>query len=267
MNLVKSQSASPPRRSPIKFPPLRVPGQSLNENITHLSLEFGDKILPGFMLISFTLFEWFRWWTDFRPNPWPLTLITVLILPYIVWTIVKHRKEMANLRLGLEGERTVGQALEELRAHGYQVFHDIPGTHFNIDHVIVGPTGIYTIETKTRSKPARGNPKITYDGDNLWGDGGWEKNEDVLQARAQASWLADLLNQSRRTKISVRPVVLFPGWWIKNDAPRDKRDVWVLNEKALSHFLAYEPETLSPDAVDAAANCIAQYCRFSPIAK
>jgi hypothetical protein len=64
---------------------------------------------------------------------------------------------MANLRLGLEGERTVGHALEELRVYGYQVFHDIPGNKFNIDHVIAGPAGIFTIETKTRSKPGDGD--------------------------------------------------------------------------------------------------------------
>jgi hypothetical protein len=174
---------------------------------------------------------------------------------------------MATLRLGLEGERTVGRTLEDLRAYGYQVFHDIPGTNFNIDHVVAGPTGIYTIETKTLSKPARGNPKIIYDGDNLWRDDGWGMDKHLVQACAQASWLADLLNQGRRMTYSVRPVVLFPGWWVENSAPNEKREVWVFNEKALSPFLAHEPATLSSDAVDAAANCITQYCQLSPIRK
>jgi hypothetical protein len=267
MSFAKSQSASQPRRSPIKFPPLHVPGQSLDENITRLSQGFDDRVLLGFIFILLTLFEWFRWWTNLQTNPRVLTLVSILILAFIAWTRTRHRREMANLKLGLDGERTVGQALEELRAHGYKVYHDILGTDFNIDHVIAGPAGIFTIETKTRSKPVGGKSKIIYDGDNLWSDNGWEMDDHLVQARAQASWLVDLLNQSRRTKYTVRPVVLFPGWWVTNVAPREKRDVWVLNEKALPYFLSYEPETLSPDDVDAAANCIEQYCRFSPIGK
>lgn len=267
MSFAKSQNASQPRRSPIKFPPLRVPGQSLDEEITRLSEQFNDKALLGVIFIILTLFEWLRWWTELRTNPWFLTLVTVPLLAFIAWTIVKHRREMANLKLASAGERTVGHALEELRAHGYQVFHDIPGTNFNIDHVIAGPAGIYTIETKTLSKPARGNPKIVYDGDNLWRDDGWGMDEHLVLACAQASWLADLLNQGRRTRYTVRPIVLFPGWWVEDVAPKKKRSVWVLNEKALSKLLPYEPPILSSDAVDAAANCIAQHCRLSPSGK
>ena len=263
MIFAKSQSVNQPHRSPIKFPPLRIPGQSLNEEITRLSERIDSRLLPAFIFVLLTLFEWYRWGTDLRTNPWPLTLITVLLLPYTAWAIAKHRKQMAKLRLGLDGERTVGQSLENLRAYGYQVFHDIPGIGFNIDHVIVGPAGIYTIETKTLSKPARGNPTITYDGDILRRDDGWEMGQHLVQARAQASWLADLLNQGRRAKYYIRPVVLFPGWWVKNIAPSEKRDILVLNEKALPHFLANEPDTLTSDAVETAANCIMQYCQLS----
>ena len=44
--------------------------------------------------------------------------------------------------------------LEDLRAQGYAVFHDIPGDGFNVDHALIGPAGIFAIETKTRAKPA-----------------------------------------------------------------------------------------------------------------
>ena len=175
------------------------------------------------IFILLTLFEWYRWLTNVQPHPWLLTLVTVPILVYIVRIGSKHRKELADHRL----------ALEELRAHGYKVFHDIPGTHFNIDHVIAGPTGIYTIETKTLSRPARGNPKIIYDGNKLWRDDGWGMDEHLVQGHAQASWLADLLNQGRTTKYTVQPVVLFPGWWVESIASKVNRDVWVLNSR---HF-------------------------------
>lgn len=263
MNLDKFHRTDQPRRSPIKFQPPRLPGQSLDEKIQHLSERFDAKVLLGFTFILLTIFEWYRWLADLRPDPWPLTFVTLFILPFIVWASIKYRREKANHKLGLEGERTVGHVLEELRAEGYQVFHDIPGTDFNIDHVIVGPAGIFTIETKTRSKPTHGNPQIIYDGDTLRSDEGWDMDEILVQARAQASWLTNLLNQSRRTKCTVWPVVLFPGWYVKNIAPNEKRDLWVLNEKAFPYFLAQEPEILSPETVDGIANSITQYCQLS----
>jgi len=264
MNFDKSQDTSQPRRSPIRFPALRVAGQSVDEEITRLSERFNDRLLLATVCIVLTLFEWFRWWDASPLNPWPLTAVTTCILVFTAWAIARHRREIANLRLGREGERTVGHALEELRAQGYKVFHDIPAPNFNIDHVIAGPAGIYTIETKTMSKPLRGNPKVIYDGDSLWRDDGWRMDKHLAQACAQAGWLADLLKQGGRTAYPVRPVVIFPGWWVENVAPKEKHDVWVLNEKALSPFLAHEPAILSSDAVDAVANCLMQYCRFSP---
>ncbi len=53
---------------------------------------------------------------------------------------------------GYRGERTVGDLLAMLSPLGYKVVHGIPytddyGTH-NIDHTVVGPSGIYAVETK-----------------------------------------------------------------------------------------------------------------------
>jgi hypothetical protein len=58
---------------------------------------------------------------------------------------------MRTLRQGIEGEKAVGQFLERLREQRYQVFHDLVGDGFNVDHVLIGPAGVFTIETKTSS--------------------------------------------------------------------------------------------------------------------
>jgi hypothetical protein len=51
---------------------------------------------------------------------------------------------------GAEGEEVVGQILEALRAEGWFVIHDVSFGRGNIDHILVGPGGIFTIETKSR---------------------------------------------------------------------------------------------------------------------
>ncbi len=52
---------------------------------------------------------------------------------------------------GETGERFVAEQLEELRSAGYRCFHDIQRDSYNIDHVLVGPAGVFAIETKFRS--------------------------------------------------------------------------------------------------------------------
>ena len=88
-------------------------------------------------------------------------LITALVglfasLLIVVRQLLKNIQLWRNTNLGYFGERIVGEALDPLKADGFRVFHDVPAgdgqTPFNIDHVIVGPSGIFAIETKTRRK-------------------------------------------------------------------------------------------------------------------
>lgn len=54
-------------------------------------------------------------------------------------------------RVGADGEETVGARLEKLTKHGWHVLHAVPVGErgSDIDHVIIGPAGVYTINTKT----------------------------------------------------------------------------------------------------------------------
>lgn len=142
--------------------------------------------------------------------------------------------------------------LEGLRGQGYAVFHDLVDDDFNLDHVIIGPAGAFTIETKTWSKPAKGSPKISFDGTTLRA-AGWEPDRDpVVQAKAQASWLQRLLGEITDKAVPVRPVIVFPGWFVE-DSRAGRKDLWVLEPKALSAFLANEPAVLAPEDVKLAS--------------
>ena len=60
-----------------------------------------------------------------------------------------------------------GQEPNSLTEAGYRVYHDLPAEGFNIDHVAVGRNGVFAMETKGRSKPAKGNVTVVYDGRTL----------------------------------------------------------------------------------------------------
>ena len=50
---------------------------------------------------------------------------------------------------GAAGEELVGKVLDRLRERGWFALHDVQLGRGNIDHVLVGPAGVFTIETKS----------------------------------------------------------------------------------------------------------------------
>jgi hypothetical protein len=53
-------------------------------------------------------------------------------------------------RRGAAGERRTARLLAVLERHGWAVLHDlaIPGSRANIDHVVIGPGGVFVIDSK-----------------------------------------------------------------------------------------------------------------------
>ena len=164
------------------------------------------------------------------------------------------------MRQGIEGEKAVGQFLERLREQGYQVFHDLVGEGFNVDHVLIGPAGVFTIETKTWSKPQRGDARIVYDGSTLTVAGREPDRDPLVQAKAQANWLRGLLFESTGRRMEVQPVVVFPGWFVEA-ASGAQRAVWVMEPKGLPAFLKNEPLRLPAEDVKLAAYHLARHVR------
>jgi hypothetical protein len=170
-----------------------------------------------------------------------------------------------RLRLARDGERSVAETLDSLRDLGYRVLHDVPAPSFNLDHVLVGPQGIFLIETKTFSKPVARNARIEYDGTRVTIEGRPPGRDPVQQAMASARWLAELLEEMAGRRCFVRPVVLFPGWYVDHSRRTGPAVVWVLNPKGLEGFIEQEPTRLSPENVNVIAFHLSQYARGAAV--
>lgn len=218
-------------------------------------------MLMATMLVFLAGYEWWRYFFPSPAKPYLFTLMAAAGIGYAAFLIVREKPRLDALRQARDGEKVVGQFLERLREDGFHVFHDLIGNDFNVDHVLVGPAGIFTVETKTFSKPARGNAKVTFDGENILVNGFRPDRDPVTQVRAQANWLRDLVLESTGRKVAVRSVVLFPGWWVDPTPASLKHDVWVLEPKALPAFLAQERETLKPEDVKLMSYHISRYVR------
>ena len=179
-------------RSPLKAKPLRLPGQSLDEARLALVERMHEKpALISMFFVVFALMEWYRHYFKAPTSPILFTVVAAICLAFTAWQYRRLRSEVRKLRQAMDGEKVVGQYLESFRERGYRVFHDLIGTGFNVDHVLIGPAGIFTIETKTWSKPVRGDARIAFDGETIR-IGTIEPDRDpVIQASAQAGGLRE----------------------------------------------------------------------------
>ena len=174
--------------------------------------------------------------------------------------------DIRNCHRGLRGEQAVADQLQPLFASGYQIFHDIPCENgngkWNIDHVAVGPAGVFAIETKYRTKkPGRhGGPdhEATFDGNRIEFASGDYDTRAVGQARGNAMWLSNMLSKSTGERVSVQPIVALPGWWV---TLKVNSDVKVLSGKQVAGFIATEPARLSAKTIQQISYQLEQRCR------
>jgi hypothetical protein len=62
--------------------------------------------------------------------------------------IDKYERQRMNWRRGALGEHVVRDVLESL-PESFAVLNDVATPCGNLDHVVVGPTGVFAVETKT----------------------------------------------------------------------------------------------------------------------
>jgi hypothetical protein len=246
-------------KSPIKEPPLRQAGQSLREEREDILLNTTGTwaVLIGmcFLLASW---EWCHYLSKWPPQPWTVTVFCAAITGFSIWRIIKARRRLRQDYLGMEGEMVVAQCLEELRGKGYVVIHDIPCDGWNIDHALIGPGGVFAIETKARRKPVGRPSEVVYDGETITVNGFPPERDPVIQVRAAARELKHIIKRTSGKDVSVQPVVLFVNWFINSTGPKD---IWVLNESAFPQWVENEARVIEDQDVITIAEGIRMYVR------
>ncbi len=232
------------RRSPFSDSALlRLPGHTLNQEIQELSEDI-NQYLVGMLIISMMLYDEVRLMASTKGiapsiKNYPLFYgAFLLIVGFFLFKIFKKMSVRSTLRLGYEGELVTAQELHKIMPEGNHVFHDFPADNFNIDHVVVGPAGVFAIETKARSKKISGNhindAKACYiNNEIVFPD--FKDRQYLEQAKRQAKWLANWIKQSTGQSASVFPVVALPGWFVERKMPYD--GMFVINPKQLKYVI------------------------------
>jgi hypothetical protein len=255
-----------PRRPPFTQRLERTPGGTLLARIDELS---EDITLQAVSLVTLPFVAYAGYVSHLyvsgrEADPVGLGLLASACLAvegYFLLSMFKMIELRRGLRLGYIGELTVGQGLNRMMLEGYRVYHDFPAEGFNIDHIVVGPKGVFAIETKTRSKPVTRNRQadatVTYDGRMLHFPTG-SSHEIIDQAKRQSKWLARWLSQAVGEPLTVRAVVALPGWFVKRTSPEGPP---VVNPKQFTSLFEHiPPRPMSPETMARVVHQLDQRC-------
>jgi Nuclease-related domain len=236
-------------RAPFTERTLRPPGESLRQKIQELDDQMDDWMLwlfaPAAAAIGCAYGEAAGSGLGIRTIGF--TWLAIFLCLAFSLRIRVLSRERANYRLGFDGERQTAQHLIPLIADGYRVFHDVPfeganGKTFNIDHVVVGATGIFAVETKTRSKQTEHKEyKVNYDGKQLHFPD-FSESDSLNQIKANASILSKELQRRTGESVKVIPILTLPGWWINRQV--NHAEVAVLNSKEIRRHINSSPQVV-----------------------
>ena len=208
------------------------------------------------------MFEWIHWLYNspiMKLEVIIATFLVLLVFTFCVIKIVLLYKQIQRLKMARDGEKIVAEELQVLISQGAAILHDVQGNKFNIDHIVVSDHGVFVVETKTFSKPAKKNSKIYVNGKKILIDGITITRDPVEQSCALSKWVQELLQKSTGKTFSIKPVILFPGWFV--EPMKSYQDFWVLNPKALPTFIGNEPKNISDSDVHLITFHLSRYIR------
>ncbi len=157
-------------------------------------------------------------------------LVSIFVISRYVMPLVERRDR------GATGEEQVGELLDAMPGDGWRVIHDASLGRGNVDHILIGPPGIFTIETKSHPGPVR----VT----RVHGD-------TLSQAQAQRRAI------ERVTGLTVEPLVVFSRAWVDRPMAR-RKGVRVVPARMLRGYMSKLEPTLSPAQIERAHALVAQ---------
>jgi hypothetical protein len=202
-------------------PAARVPGQ--HARATVLRLRMRTLVTLGVLAILTTVFG-----RSFGLHS-PLFIGSELALLIAMFAVSRYVLPLMDRRdRGAAGEERVGGLLDELDEHAWRVIHDASFDHGNVDHIVIGPAGVFSVETKSHPGPVRVR--------NVHG-------ATLRQAQGQRETL------ERVTGEPVEAMIVYSRAWVDKPLTR-RRGVRVLPARMLIGYLKRRRDALTSEQVE-----------------
>lgn len=163
---------------------------------------------------------------------------------FLAWATRDGLRSLEGYFKGARGEEAVAALLAALPA-GYHVFHDVAcGGAGSVDHVVVGPRGLFVVETKCWSGA------VTAEGETVRVDGREPSRQPVAQACASAHALHAFLAARVGAAPACLPLVCFASNTLSEDVVAAGARATLCNAKVLLSLVTAHAGHLSPDEIE-----------------
>jgi hypothetical protein len=219
MSIVHGHTA---RISKHRDPAARMPGQYARARFLRLSLR--TLAIRGVLAVLTTVLgRSFGLRSPLFVGSELALLITMfVVVRYVLPLVERHDR-------GAAGEEHVGGLLDELTAaSGWSVIHDASFGHGNVDHIVLGEAGVFSVETKSHPGPVRVR---TIHGGVLH------------QAQEQRETLEAIAGER------VEPLVVYSRAWVDKPLAR-RRGVRVMPARMLLGYLTRHNHALTSEQVE-----------------
>jgi hypothetical protein len=180
-------------------------------------------------------------------------VVLLLDLVLVMSALFTMPNSITAWQIGAAGEIRTARMLETLEADGFRVLHDrkIPGARSaNIDHIVIGPPGIYVVETKSYKGPLQ-----------------IRGNEIFVAGRRKNGWVDEVNREAAAVRTALAEEVAARGWPItgiicvhRADLPwfqSEVQGVRIVSGKDLVKRLRKADQVLSPADIERIADMAA----------
>ncbi len=167
--------------------------------------------------------------------------------PSSIWSLVTRvlgvKTDERAGRVGAKAEEQLGRELAKL-PDGWHVLHAVPigNRGSDIDHVVIGPRGVFTLTTKHHP-----DGSVCVYEQAVWVNG--HSTVYLHNSRRDATRAGTLLTAACAMPVEVRPAIVFVDLaelTIKGTPP----DVHITTRRSLRNFLLQQPHRLTPAQVE-----------------
>lgn len=185
---------------------------------------------------------------------WRLGLALAAVVALADWWRFRRWSDVAAWRKGALGERATARMLASLALDGYVVLHDraIAGSSANLDHVVVGPTGVWVVDSKRWARRTR----ISGFGRRVWI--GRRPADTLLRGLAfEREAVQRGVNGFSTSPIQVSALVAVHGPRLPGiSRPLQVEGIMLVRAGQSRRLIKAGPATLAPAAVSALASAL-----------
>ena len=194
---------------------------------------------------------------------WQLYVVLALLVAaasFVLYRLIRTFISWHEVRFLRDANIAVGHQLQRLASAQGFAFHDVPTANGYIDHVLVGPSGVYAINVVARRHLKKG--AVVLNGNNLHFSN-YKTTLSIVNIIGAAKRLEKEFCKIAGKNIRVRSVIAVPGWQVQDQTGNEHL---LVNERTLPMISGWKDQNdfLMNEDVSALQKVLTARCKLTP---